>query len=293
MALKDFALRLTHKDEGERLYAVHDIMDANIKEMIPVLIEQLEKEESQAVRDAIVSALKHMEMSITPYYERLFGLFFSPDAFLRNAAVSIFGSGKEDAVAFLTSKLDHTDREVRKLILDSLVDIGTPEAIMAIRAAIYDPAKNVQITAVEYLGRLGDREALEDMIELFRKDEEPMLRSSIINALTEIGDSSVIKELLIILAPDGKVSDINTVLLPDVMRMVARLGNINEIRELLNSFPYQKIYARDVANFILEAVRRFPLLKDSEEVMGLMTAIINDPEVDEDIKNFCEELQNE
>ena len=203
-SVEELRKKLNHPDEAERIYAVHDIMDNNITELLPDLVEKLVTEESIAVKNAIVEALKNMDIS--SIYEILFELFSSPDAYLRNAAVEIFASSldKEGAVAFLASKLDHANKEVRKLILDSLVEIGTLSAIMAIRASLYDSSKNVQITAAEYLGKLKDKESLQELIELFKKDSEPMLRVSILHALREIKEGFKIKDIIKMVLPEKK-----------------------------------------------------------------------------------------
>ena len=193
------------RDEGERLYAVEDIAEGGMPESVPSLAVALKAETSQVVRDALLFALKRLDCSNA--YPLIFDLFRSEDAYLRNAAVSIFGAGGDDAVAYLTSRLDEADREVRKLILDALMETGLPDAVFAIRAELHDAAPNVRITAVEYLGRLQDAESVEEMLALFRTDPEPMLRASIMEALSSIGNVSAIKEAISFLMPEGGVND--------------------------------------------------------------------------------------
>ncbi|RLF48686.1 MAG: hypothetical protein DRN19_06285 [Thermoplasmata archaeon] len=75
---------------------------------------------------------------------------------------------------------------------------------MAIRASLYDSSKNVQITAAEYLGKLKDKESLQELIELFKKDSEPMLRVSILHALREIKEGFKIKDIIKMVLPEKK-----------------------------------------------------------------------------------------
>ena len=288
-SVEELRKKLNHSDEAERIYAVHDIMDNNITELLPDLVKKLVTEESIAVKNAIVEALKNMDIS--SIYEILFELFSSPDAYLRNAAVEIFASSldKEGAVAFLASKLDHADKEVRKLILDSLVEIGTLSAIMAIRASLYDSSKNVQITAAEYLGKLKDKESLQELIELFKKDSEPMLRVSILHALREIKEGFKIKDIIKMVLPEKKVTEENIIFLPELMKLVADLGEKDDIIYLLEIVKYDSAYAYDLIDFLIKICQRFPELRKLEQIYNIYQYIKKDPTVEEELKAYLSE----
>ena len=288
-SVEELRKKLNHPDEAERIYVVHDIMDNNITELLPDLVEKLVTEESIAVKNAIVEALKNMDIS--SIYEILFELFSSPDAYLRNAAVEIFASSldKEGAVAFLASKLDHANKEVRKLILDSLVEIGTPSAIMAIRASLYDSSKNVQITAAEYLGKLKDKESLQELIELFKKDSEPMLRVSILHALREIKEGFKIKDIIKMVLPEKKVTEENIIFLPELMKLVADLGEKDDIIYLLEIVKYDSAYAYDLIDFLIKICQRFPELRKLEQIYNIYQYIKKDPTVEEELKAYLSE----
>ena len=288
-SVEELRKKLNHPDEAERIYAVHDIMDNNITELLPDLVKKLVNDESIAVKNAIVEALKNIDIS--SIYERLFELFSSPDAYLRNAAVEIFASSsdKEGAVAFLASKLDHANKEVRKLILDSLVEIGTPSAIMAIRASLYDSSKNVQITAAEYLGKLKDKESLQELIELFKKDSEPMLRVSILHALREIKEGFKIKDIIKMVLPEKKVTEENIIFLPELMKLVADLGEKDDIIYLLEIVKYDSAYAYDLIDFLIKICQRFPELRKLEQIYNIYQYIKKDPTVEEELKAYLSE----
>ena len=288
-SVEELRKKLNHPDEAERIYAVHDIMDNNITELLPDLVKKLVTEESIAVKNAIVEALKNMDIS--SIYEILFELFSSPDAYLRNAAVEIFASSsdKEGVVAFLASKLDHANKEVRKLILDSLVEIGTPSAVMAIRASLYDSSKNVQITAAEYLGKLKDKESLQELIELFKKDSEPMLRVSILHALREIKEGFKIKDIIKMVLPEKKVIEENIIFLPELMKLVADLGEKDDIIYLLEIVKYDSAYAYDLIDFLIKICQRFPELRKLEQIYNIYQYIKKDPTIEEELKAYLSE----
>ncbi|MFH1009500.1 MAG: HEAT repeat domain-containing protein, partial [Candidatus Latescibacterota bacterium] len=253
--MDDFINRLNSPDEAERLYATQDIADAGRTDLAPVLVKRLELEESQAVREAIVCSLK--AMPCPDIYQCLFELFSSLDAYLRNAAVAAFGAQGDEAVAFLSSRFAHEDREVRKLILDALFQLGTPEAVVAIRRGLRDSAVNVRITAVEYLGRLEDRDTVDEMLALFREEREPMLRTSILEALSVVGNGAATNEALRILAPDGNFSRVDPLYLPEVITLAARTGDVEVICAVVDAVTDLRTYADNIIRAIGQAKRRF------------------------------------
>ncbi len=252
--MQEILEKLNSTDESERLYAVEDIASSDIPDAGLYLTERLEREDSQLVRDAIVFALKRLDCGSA--YDALFRLFSSPDAYLRNAAVSVFATGGNDAIAYLSASLDHSDKEVRKLILDSMVEIGTTEAKLAIRAGLHDPAPNVRITAVEYLGRLKDRDSVEDMLALFQEQEEPMLRVSLIDAFLEIDDREALQKVLSILMPSEDERGIDPLYIAQLIRIIARIASEELLVRLLSLIDDIPIYAEDIISAITEISRR-------------------------------------
>ncbi|MCP4110113.1 MAG: hypothetical protein GY749_32095 [Desulfobacteraceae bacterium] len=100
--------QLNSIDEAERIYAAQDIAETNDPGMAAYLIERLPVEESQAVKDAIVFALKTLPCS--RIYTNLFELFSSPDPYLRNSTIDLFGSEGNDATDFLSSNMNHAEK---------------------------------------------------------------------------------------------------------------------------------------------------------------------------------------
>jgi len=246
---------LASDDEAERLYAVQDM--AGLKDASGVakhLLNRLQKENSQVVRNAIIFALKGIDC--VDVYELLFQMFSSPDAFLRNEAVAVFGQGGENALAFLASHLDHSDREVRKLILDALFLIGTRDAVLAVRAGLHDPSANVKITAVEYLGRLLDGESTEEMLAYLKNDGEPMLRATILDALANIGKKETAGNVLSILAPDGDIRKIDPIYIPKVIELISRTGDMQDIKKMFEAVNTFSEYGEEIVRAAGEAERR-------------------------------------
>lgn len=236
---------LEQGDEAERLQTVSEIADTEQDSAIwKELVLHLPSEESQAVREAIVFALKHT--SCRDLWPELFALFHEDDAYLRNAAMEIFGSGDDQTVAFLAEQMFTADREVRKLILDSLVQIETPCAAQCIRTGLYDPAANVRITAADYLGRLNDTESVDTMLEMFVNDKEPMLRTSILSSVTSMQAPGVVEKLIQFQKIVGLNEEDETLFLPILLRFAGRTGHTDYLAGLLARIRSMPLYAEDV-----------------------------------------------
>jgi HEAT repeat protein len=280
---------LSSADEAKRIYAVQDIGDTGDPGMVPVLIRQLSVEPSRVVKDAIVFQLKLLDCSGD--YPLLFTLFVSPNAYFRNAAVEIFGAGGDNAIGFLTAHLDHSDREVRKLILDALFCIGTPEAIMAIRAGLYDTAVNVKITAVEYLGRLKDRESVPEMIVLLKNDSEPMLITTILESLPFLASESEIEKTLQTILPGGDLSRAEPLYIPEILRLTAKAADPDVIRRMIEDIKDLKSYAQDILVMLGEAKARFSDFLNYEPIRDKLVQLVSDSEVNELARHAgCEQL---
>ena len=273
MNKKDQLLTSLHsKEESERLYAVEDILDVGLLELSLELLDQLKIETSPAVKNSIVSVMQKMEYPEA--YPIIFKLFPYKDAFIRNSAVSMFASYGENAVIFLSSYLDHSDKEVRKLILDSLVEIATKQAETKVsvldifRACLHDPAINVVITAIEYLGKLGDNNNLDDMIQLYQRTNEPMLRSAILDYVLKIGKKEDFQTVLFALFEN--VHKVDTLYIPQVMRLMTKCGKKNEFLQLAKEKQKQSNFNEDILTCIdwlvknenLELRECIPIIKE-------------------------------
>ncbi len=283
---------LNSNDEAERLYAVEDILESGDPEGAVHLVERLAREDSRAVKDSIVFALKRMDCSEA--YGMLFDMFSSPEAFMRNAALSIFGAGGENALYYLGEKLDHTDKEVRKLMLDAIVEIGTPDARLAIRALLHDDAPNVRITAVEYLGRLNDRDSLNDILDLLANDTEPMLRITILKVISQMGGNDHIRRAMDIVIPGGEIKNTDPLYLPEVTAFIAKSGNLEDIKTLMGNIDDISAYSENIIELIGETIKRFKDGAACDEAIDKLIKIAGDRWICEEIRiQAVEYLLNE
>lgn len=243
--------KLKNPDEAERIYVVEDVLSEKNSELYPVLVEHLYHEDSRLVRELIVEAFKVLD--ITPYFKEISKYFESSDAFIRNCAIDIFGSKGEDSVAFLTSIMDHSNKEVRKLVLDSLVATSSKYSIPALRAALKDKAPNVMMTAIEYLGKIYDEASLEDIMDIFEHTQEPMIKIACLETLVIMAQQTTVDRVLAVVG--GKNMD--SLYKPTVLRLVGEKGSTRHLDFLLSFLNNRNtIFFREIGNAVLKILSR-------------------------------------
>jgi HEAT repeat protein len=285
--MEDLIKALNSPEEVDRIYAAQDIAETKDPAHAVHLLERLSVEKSQAVNDAVVFALKNLPCSGN--YDMLFKLFRSPEPYLRNAAIGIFGSEKEEAVPFLSSHLNHADGEVRKLILDALFATGDPGIIGVIRQSLHDPSVNVRITAAEYLGRIEDRDSVNELIGLFQKESEPMLRIAVLDSLLLIGEFSDIMNLFSIISPKGDFKQTDPLYLPQIINLAAKTGDAAIICKVLDAIPDIGIYSEDIIHALDQAERKFKGLCRHADILDIIKKII-EKTTDKELHALCREL---
>ncbi|OQY51778.1 MAG: hypothetical protein B6245_24210 [Desulfobacteraceae bacterium 4572_88] len=278
---------LSSPDEVDRIYAAQDMAETENPNLAKPLILRLPEEESQAVRDAIIFGLESLPCA--EIYHLIFDLFHSPDAYLRNAAISIFKSEQGVAVPFLSSHLNHADGEVRKLILDALFATGSGKAISAIRKALDDASVNVRITAVEYLGRMRDRDCVPKLIQGLGTEDEPMLRMAILESLLRVGTRDQIMEVFPILVPDDDFSKADLLFMPQLIRLTAKTGDAKLIISLIDTLTNIEIYAEDIVHAIEDASREFGELPENQNLAERIRRIMSQT-ADQELRLVCEHL---
>ncbi len=312
---------LNSPEESERLYAVQDIIAlkdspnkhkadgyANEADVYAeTLVRHLESETSQAVRDSIVYALKLIPC--TKAFSFLFELFQNPDAYLRNAAVTVFGTKGVDGVAFLTSLLDHADREVRKLVIDALFQIGSKEdafqsgakeAVLAIRAGLNDPSINVRITAIEYLGQLNDTQSVEEILDMLKSEKDPMLITAALETILQIGDQTNIQDTINFLshnALDQKdanagvdILKVHPVFLPEFIKLAAKCGTVENIVAIIEFLRGKKTYSKDIVAAVEEIKNRYKSIIFEPEISSFIVNTIKSRDADESSRYAAAEL---
>ncbi len=283
--IEELIRNVSSKEEDVRLYAIEDIGDEKLDQAAGALIDQLMIEEKQLVKDGIVIALK--SINTEEVYEKLFVFFTSRDAFLRNAGVEIFGSEKDRSLPYLTSQMDHSNDEVRKLILDSMMLIGSDYAMHAIRAGLHDDSINVQITSVEYLGQCQDRESSKELLELMEKSDEPMLKMSILGALKSTASAEDIEYTIELFEKEYADNPTDTLFIPELINLVASVGDVKDLIRILKFISDYQVYSDNIIDSLFEMRRRDIVMEGNSALEGILIEIIETNHLAVDVLINC------
>ncbi len=193
MGLEDAIRRLSSADECERIYAAEDIGLAGDGGGVAPLFERVVAEPSQAVREAIFSALAQIpNPAVIP---RAADLLSSDDSGLRNQALELLQSRGGAVVPELRRLLSVDDRDLRKLAVDVLGRIETPENEELLAIALADNDANVVITALENVRHCHTPALGQAVLGHALSGDHPMLVLAALEALGRIGDAECYRRI--------------------------------------------------------------------------------------------------
>jgi HEAT repeats len=193
MGMEDSILQLSSPDECERIYAAEDIGLAGEGDGVDPLFERLVAEPSQAVREAIFSALAQIPDNAV--IQRAALLLSSDDSGLRNQALELLQSRGGAVVPELRRLLGADDQDLRKFAVDVLSRIETPESEELLEIALGDRDLNVIITALENVRHCHTQALRQAVLRHALSGEHSMLVLAAMEALSRIGDAKCYRRM--------------------------------------------------------------------------------------------------
>ncbi|MGC9780794.1 MAG: HEAT repeat domain-containing protein [Candidatus Heimdallarchaeota archaeon] len=161
--------------------------------------------------------------------EKLVGELESKNLNTRSRAIEVLSSlEKMEIIDFLISLLmKNSHRLVKEGVCKSLGKIGHRKATDVLIETLNDENESVRYQAVIALGQLGDSHAVPPLLELLKRQDDPLVRSEAAKALGLIGDPSALKILLNILKKeDDRFIKYHTV------TSLGKIGDKKAIRDL-------------------------------------------------------------
>lgn len=192
------SINLSHLEGGdrqERIKVIEEIRSQKSLNSLNALIDHLEREPDQAIKEKIVLVLD--ELLPESDANCIGRMIRSEDSFTRNCAVEAMKKAGDSVVPILGSLASDTNRDVRKFAIDALTTRDSPKVRSILRERLSDPDPNVIYTAVDYLGELKDTASV-GTIELLAMniDNNPMLFCSCLEALAKIGTTACNTDLI-------------------------------------------------------------------------------------------------
>ena len=111
----------------------------------------------------------------------------------RATAVAAMGDA---ALPQLSKTLEDPNENVRLVAVAALSKMHGADAVDVLLDALGDTSSDVRVSAVEGLGGLGDRRAVQPLLEQYAKDANPQVRYECLTSLGLIGDPSTVDFLV-------------------------------------------------------------------------------------------------
>jgi HEAT repeat protein len=179
-------LLLTDPDPDVRRRAAEDLTECNDRNVLAVLSIALQ-DENKGVEDAVSRSF----LSIGGAAAARAIVYHIEDENIatRNLAAKLLVKLGEKSVQALVPYLRSDNKDVRKLAVDILGEIKSTEPVYYLLPLLKDTDPNVIVAALEALGNIGTKTAIEPIIDTC--EHYPYARIVAIEALGKVGGSSV------------------------------------------------------------------------------------------------------
>lgn len=121
-------------------------------------------------------------------FEEMFKLLKSDNAYLRNAIIEFLKQYGNEAKAFLEELMDSEDRDIRIFAINILGDIRFEDSLDMLRRFILKEKDiNALVTAIDYLGEIGDESDIQLLKALKNEINDSYVHFAIDLAIKRIG----------------------------------------------------------------------------------------------------------
>ncbi len=121
-------------------------------------------------------------------FEEMFKLLKSDNAYLRNAIIEFLKQYGNEAKAFLEELMNSEDRDIRIFAINILGDIRFEDSLDMLRRFILKEKDiNALVTAIDYLGEIGDESDIQLLKALKNEINDPYVHFAIDLAIKRIG----------------------------------------------------------------------------------------------------------
>jgi HEAT repeat protein len=183
------------------------------------------------------------------------------DADVRKAVIeALVQLGDKQAVAPLLAKLDDQDANVRRAVIEALAQLGDKQAVVPLLAKLDDGDANVRRAVIEALAQLGDKQAVVPLLAKL-DDGDANVRRAVIGALGNLGDKQAVAPLL------AKLEDQAANVRMAVIGALGQLGDKQAVAPLLAKLEDQD------ANFRMAVIGALGQLGDKQAVAPLLAKL--------------------
>ncbi len=143
----------------------------------------------------------------------------------RNSAQEALALLGENVLPYLHKELKNSDQDVRKFVVDILGLIKSRSSVGFLIKMLDDPNPNIQLSAVEALGVIGDRRVIDPFINLLKNTRNDWLRFGIIEAIGNLKDNNIFDKIEAFLE--------KPILVKSIMNLYSKLGDAGHIHHII------------------------------------------------------------
>lgn len=222
LTVKPLITALKDEDGFVQIASAKALGEIGDKRAIKPLIATL-KEQDVLLRETVVESLSKIGASAE---KTVLPLLKNRDVSIRPLGVEILGNiGGDHSIEPLI--LAMKDDELRDLAQDALVKIGAPALELLINA-LENQDKEVRISTVQLLSKIGNEKAIKPLMNLLKDEDEDIRKVSAI-AIGRIGDPSSLEPLILLLQTDDNVK-----FRLQIIKVIGQLKNERAVEPLIS-----------------------------------------------------------
>jgi|CZKY01.1.fsa_nt_gi HEAT repeat protein len=233
---------LSTPEESQRRYAAEEISESGDPEAATLLVSQLHKEGSRAVKEAILRGLSRIWTS-NPV-DSIIELLKDHDPFVRAEAAGMLQRRAGDVIEGLNRLMRSDDKDLRKFSVDILREatIGAPDALYL--AALKDEDINVVISAIENIGSRRRTGLAKPVLAMAMESSQPMAVCASLEALALIGTRQTLDALR---AKYPNAAEVPGIYLQPFLKLLGHTAGPESIEEICRTIEQKGEFIYEVA----------------------------------------------
>jgi HEAT repeat protein len=241
MEIKTCIENICQGDTSLQIEAIEALRDIDFNALSECLLQILESHPDVVIKEKVFLLLKNIAFPRANIYQ-VERMFKSDEPFIRNATIEILRQADADFLSTMSRLAQDPDKDIRKFVLDTLVEHSSREAIQIVENCLADPASIVRQAAVESLGNMGIRNsapAIEKQLEI---ETNLMIQCTCLESLATMRYSPNSKSIIERFSKEN-----NPMLIFSFIRYLGMFGSPQHL-DLLEAFVKEK------GNMILQQV---------------------------------------
>ena len=236
-----------------RLDAINIIGKSGNPDDVDPLLDHMERETDQSVKERIILALETLLPATG--FKSVERMLRSHDAFIRNAGVEILKKQDNTILDRLLELSRDGDKDVRKLAIDAAIAYRGVKVVEIIKERFSDPDINIVCTAVEYLGNMKAENGVNEIGVLLITSDNPFLICTALEALANIGFTTHMEQIM-----DKFRDNSDPLLRYSFIKFMGRCADPNVFADYLDKALEGDgaSYAREIIDAVEMIAERFP-----------------------------------